>query len=70
MATDTTGIAGYSYALDQQPNNIPDSISQGLATNHAFAGVEPGVWFFHLRAQDGAGNWGPPVHYAILHGAQ
>jgi len=70
MATDTTGIAGYSYALDQQPNNIPDSISQGLATNHAFAGVEPGVWFFHLRAQDGAGNWGPPVHYAILHGSQ
>ncbi len=70
MATDATGITGYSYALDPQPNNVPDSISQGLATKHAFAGVKPGVWFFHLRAQDGAGNWGPPVHYAILHGSQ
>ncbi len=72
-ATDTTGIAGYSHTLNQKPDTIPSAVSNGSKASqgsHEFAAQQPGVWFFHLRAQDGAGNWGPTVHYAILNGTQ
>lgn len=66
-ATDTTGIAGFSYALDRDPATVPDEVSEGLQPAKTFSAVEPGVWYFHLRALDGAGNWGPPKSYALLH---
>lgn len=72
-ATDTTGIAAYSYTLDQKSATIPDTVSEGSKgseASHEFAAREPGVWFFHLRAQDGAGNWGLPVHYGIMNGVE
>jgi len=66
-ATDTTGIAGFSYALDRDPATIPDEVSEGAQPAQTFEALGPGIWFFHLRAQDGAGNWGPPTTYALLH---
>ncbi|MEA3401985.1 MAG: tetratricopeptide repeat protein [Armatimonadota bacterium] len=66
-ATDTTGVAGYSYVLDQQPATVPPAQSQGTAAAKSFEGLQTGVHFLHVRAVDGAGNWGPPAHYAIVH---
>ena len=67
-ATDTTGIKGYSYVLDRDPLTVPDTEPEGLAVAKQFGNLEPGLWFFHLRAQDGAGNWCAPSAYPIMHG--
>ena len=67
-ATDTTGIAGYSFAVDASPSSGLDETSEGLAVAKQFGELDPGVWFFHVRAQDGAGNWGPVATYPFMHG--
>ncbi len=64
---DATGVKGYSYELDQNCDTVPDTTSEGPATTKAFGPIKGGMWFFHLRALDGAGNWGPPTHYPLLH---
>lgn len=66
-ATDTTGIAGYSYVLDGDPQTKVDSISEGLEVGRQFDNQKPGLLFLHIRALDGAGNWGPQTTYAMLH---
>ncbi|MGQ9731917.1 MAG: hypothetical protein ACUVX8_11685 [Candidatus Zipacnadales bacterium] len=66
-ATDATGITDYSYVLDRNPATIPDEIGEGTATTKIFRGIEGGRWYFHIRAKDGAGHWGPTAHYGILH---
>ncbi len=68
-ATDTTGIVGYSYVLDREPATDPPTESQGPTAAKAFDNVATGLWFLHVRAVDGAGNWGPTAHYAIMHSA-
>lgn len=64
-ATDTTGIVDYSYALNDDAAYVPDQQGEGLRTRATFNGITPGLHFFHLRAKDGAGNWGIPIHYPI-----
>jgi hypothetical protein len=66
-AADATGVADYSYVLDKDSGTIPDETGEGLGTTTTFRGTEAGLWYFHVRAKDGAGQWGPPAHYAILH---
>lgn len=67
-ATDTTGIAGYSYALDQQPGTVPPEEVAATSQSYRHEGtLDKGRWYFHLRAVDGAGNWGPTTHYALMH---
>jgi len=64
-ATDTTGIAGYSYLLDQNPNTEPPTTVTSSTTTAQFDDQPPGLHWFHLRAIDGAGNWGPTMHWAV-----
>lgn len=66
-ASDPTGITDYSYVLDQAPTTVPDETSEGPATSKIFRDTQGGLWYFHIRARDGAGHWGPAEHYAILH---
>jgi len=66
-ATDTTGIKAYSYVLDRNPATVPDETSQGTEVAKSYEALEPGIWYFHIRAQDGAGNWGPATTYGLLH---
>lgn len=66
-ATDTTGITGYSYVLDQEPATVPPAEAMGTELAKTFTDLEKGLWFLHIRAVDGAGNWGPTSHYAIMH---
>jgi hypothetical protein len=39
----------------------------GTEVAKAFDAINPGLWWFHIRAQDGAGNWGPTTTYAVMH---
>jgi len=66
-ATDTTGIAGYSWVIDQQPATEAPEQNMGDKVAMTFSDLTKGLWFLHLRAVDGAGNWGPTIHYGIMH---
>jgi len=67
-ATDTTGVAGYSYVIDREPGTTPDETPEGAErSQRSFPKLEKGRWYFHIRALDGAGNWSPATHYAIMH---
>ncbi len=62
---DATGITGYAWVLDQHEDTTPPAEVSGVARTAAFEDVQPGVWWFHVRAADGAGNWGAPRHCVI-----
>ena len=66
-ATDPTGIRGYSYVLDQEPDTVPGEVIKTAERSEKMEKLKKGRWYFHIRACDGAGNWGPSAHYAMLH---
>jgi hypothetical protein len=43
----------------------PDEI-MGTQASHRFAPATAGLWFLRIKAQDGAGNWGPVFTYTLL----
>lgn len=63
-AEDSSGIAGASYVLDDQPDTEPDTLADTEAT---YVAIEPpiaGGWrWLHLRLVDGAGNWSETLHH-------
>jgi len=63
---DPSGIAGYSYDFDQSSSTIPDTSIDMTGTVKPYYDVEDGIWWFHVRAQDNAENWGPADHYKVM----
>ena len=57
-APDSTGIAGYSFVIDQDPTAQPPPALTAQQPQ-AYAGALTGVWFAHVRACNQAGDWGP-----------
>ena len=55
---DSGGLAGYSYHWSKKPREDADQKSEGTASNARFKGLPEGRMYFHIRAVDGAGNWG------------
>lgn len=64
-----SGIFGYSYVLDQSAGTTPDEVSEGPTSSAAYSGLADGVYYFHVRARDGANNWGPPAQRTVRIGA-
>jgi hypothetical protein len=62
---DASGISGYSYLMDEHAETVPDDGIDGTGTTIAYVSVQDGVWYFHCRARDGAGNWGEVSHRRI-----
>jgi len=62
---DPSGIAGYSFVLDQTANTTPDETIDTTERTKSYTDITDGIWYFHVRAQDGAGNWGPASHYRV-----
>ncbi len=62
---DGSGIAGYSYASDKVADTIPDEVSEGTDVTFTSPPFTDGESYFHVRALDGAGNWGPTTHVRI-----
>ena len=58
-AADPSGIGGYRYQLDQSANTQPSIAYPSFGTSTTYTGKADGIWYFHLRALDRAGNWGP-----------
>ena len=65
--TGVSSIVGYNWHFDQQPETKPSEniMLAGDATNFRISLPTDGEWYFHLRAQDGAGNWSAPYHYRV-----
>ena len=63
---DCTGLRGYSYVLDQVPGTVPPPEVNTATTGLTLKDLSPGPWSLHVRAQDGAGNWGETAHYPIM----
>jgi lipoprotein-anchoring transpeptidase ErfK/SrfK len=64
-----SGIAGYSYRLDSDPHGAALPEIRTAQPSVTLTGLDSGQWYFHVRAQDGAGNWGPsrtfPIHIDV-----
>ncbi len=64
-ASDLSGVCGYSYALDQNTTTTTDTASEGTATGKSYSDIGEGTFYFHLRAKNCAGAWGPTSHFKI-----
>jgi len=63
--SDSSGIAGYSYVMGQSPTTAPDQTIDTTGNYKLYMEVADGIWYFHVRAKDNAGNWGEADHYRI-----
>ncbi len=63
---DSSGVAAYSLLLDRAPGTIPDPVA-GLSNINemGYTDLIGGTWYFHIRAVDRLGNWGPASHFKI-----
>lgn len=66
QAYDETGVQGYSYVVDQQRDTSPEPKVMTTDTALVVDRAPRGTAWFHLRALDGAGNWGPTVHFLLV----
>lgn len=64
---DESGVSGYSISVDGNPSTEPPA---EIAVREPRFSVPPlrigaNVIYAHIRARDGAGNWGPTSHFAM-----
>ncbi|HEX6509174.1 MAG TPA: FlgD immunoglobulin-like domain containing protein, partial [Chloroflexota bacterium] len=60
-----SGIAGYSYRLDSDAGGTARQELRTNGTSVVLHGLNTGTWYFHVRALDRAGNWGPNVTFPV-----
>jgi len=63
---DSSGLRrfAYSWNRDEESNPAIDSENYVFSSQPlSFQATEDGNWYFHLAAQDNAGNWSEPVHF-------
>ena len=63
--SDTSGIACYSYTLDHSATTTPDTTCDTTGNSKSYTDIADGIWYFHVRAKDNAGNWGGADHYRV-----
>jgi hypothetical protein len=62
---DSSGIEGYRFSWDQQPDTDPSLQDERLLLKPrptTFTATEDGLWYFHISVRDNAGNWSIPLH--------
>jgi len=64
--SDPSGIYGYSYTLDHSSSTTPNTVRDTTGNSKSYTNLAYGIWYFHVRARDNAGNWGPADHYKIM----
>ena len=59
LPQDSSGIAGFSYTVDRMPAGEAPSRLMALQNERSTSATvdEDGYWYFHVAAQDYAGNW-------------
>ena len=66
---DLSGVGAVSYAIDQNPETEVSRLKNGEAKLEIPLGErEKGLWWLHIRAQNGAGNWSDAAHFPFVIG--
>ena len=60
----TPEITSVSFVLNQNPETIPDTISEGKTQFKNYEKIPDGMWYFHLRFENKNG-WIETAHYKI-----
>jgi hypothetical protein len=60
-----SGVVAYSRVLDHAPATVPAPTPMGTQTAASFPNIAPGDWWFHVRAENLAGTWGPTSHFEV-----
>ena len=55
--TKDPGTEAFSYTIDEDPNGLPDTVSEGTDSSTSFDSLADGIWYFHVRAKK-SGVWG------------
>ena len=58
-------IDGYSHVLDHNAFAFPQRAVMTTQTDVTLPKTADGLWYFHLRAHDDDGIWGPVATYAV-----
>jgi hypothetical protein len=68
LPEDSSGIAGFSYAWSKSREEVPEQQLMTLRNQReaVFTAEEDGEWYFHVRAQDYAGNWSGPSTISVF----
>ncbi|HEX2040405.1 MAG TPA: hypothetical protein VHF47_11815 [Acidimicrobiales bacterium] len=64
-ATDISGVAGFSYVLDDMAVTDPDTTSEGSETRIAFSDLPDKPQYLHVRVRNGAGLWSGTEHFEV-----
>jgi predicted RNase H-like HicB family nuclease len=64
------GVNQFHYCLDRMADTLPEpgqkGVKSGSERGARFDGLKDGIWWFHLRCEDRAGNLGSAAaHYAL-----
>lgn len=62
---DNRPVKGYSFLLTQEKNLEPDNVIDTTKTDMQFKNLEPGVWYFMLKACDPKNRWSDNAIYTI-----
>jgi hypothetical protein len=63
-----SGLEGFSFILDQKPDTQPPesrTLNSEVRSKVISEGLPDGIWYFHIRAIDKAGNWSEAGHYRM-----
>ena len=63
--SDLSSISGYSYKWDQNPSAEPADLVNTTLRDVSFTDQSNGLWYFHVKAKDGAENWSATRHFAV-----
>lgn len=58
------GVSDFSFSFSQNPQDIPDTVSEGSENSSVYNEVSDGIWYFHLRSKE-SGVWGRTSHFGV-----
>lgn len=64
--SDPSGIACYSYTLDNSSTTAPDETCDTTENTTSYTNLTSGTWYFHARAKNNDSQWGPAGHYRVM----
>jgi hypothetical protein len=64
---DIGGVSGYSYVWDRNAATVPDTNVDTTGRTASVVATGDDIHYFHVRAVDGFGNWGPTAHRTLKH---
>ena len=57
--------SNFSYTLDQNPDTVPDQISEGSATSKTFDKLADGLWYFHVIVKGNNNTWSSSTTFRL-----